>query len=186
MSEKSFCPAALTNYGFGINGLNPCMAVEEEVLKRIGLTREEAFELDTMNIYKNVHELAFIYLVNAFYRRIYNDPDPNFRNLFKSSLDKNVERLGGYLIQRFGGSVGYSNKRGVPNLPVRHWDLVPMMTEEFTNKWLNYMKEALDECHEEFTTSQIKIIFNHLKFQAYLILAHYEYREFIANKTTLF
>ena len=81
-------------------------------------------------------------LVAAFYRRVPADDilGPMYP---KEDLTEAETRLREFLIQRFGGSTAYSEKRGHPRLRMRHAPFHINMAAR--NRWMKLMEEAMVE-----------------------------------------
>jgi hemoglobin len=97
--------------------------------------------LDTQ-IYDVIGEDGFARLVAAFYKQIPADdilgPMYERRNMHGAEL-----RLREFLIQRFGGPDGYSQKRGHPRLRMRH---APFHIDQAArDRWIVLMERALAE-----------------------------------------
>jgi hemoglobin len=81
-------------------------------------------------------------LAAAFYRRV--PADPVLGAMYpEDDLAAAQERLGGFLIQRFGGPDHYSRERGHPRLRMRHapFAIGPVARDH----WMSLMNAALDE-----------------------------------------
>jgi hemoglobin len=93
-------------------------------------------------VYPAIGDDGFRRLVAAFYRRVRGDdvlgplyPEQDFAGA--------EERLGLFLIQRFGGPGTYSEQRGHPRLRMRH---APFRVDERArNRWIDLMEQALAE-----------------------------------------
>jgi hemoglobin len=97
--------------------------------------------LDTQ-VYGIIGEEGFTRLVGNFYKRVPGDeilgamyPRKDFAGA--------EERLRGFLIQRFGGPMTYSERRGHPRLRMRH---APYKIDHVArDRWISLMKAALEE-----------------------------------------
>jgi hemoglobin len=93
-----------------------------------------------------VYDLAggdapFFSLAEAFYRRI--DKESALRAMFPDDLSGPIERMALFLIQYFGGSGTYSERRGHPRLRMRH---IPFQIDRKARDiWVGHMLAALDE-----------------------------------------
>jgi hemoglobin len=65
----------------------------------------------------------------------------------KDDLDGAEDRLGLFLMQRWGGPTTYSDQRGHPRLRMRHVPFAIGPAER--DAWLRAMQSALDEAHLE-------------------------------------
>lgn len=98
--------------------------------------------LDT-HVYSLIGEDGFRRLVGAFYRRV--PSDDILRPMYpEDDLAGAEERLRHFLIQRFGGPMTYSEKRGHPRLRMRH---APFAIDiKGRDRWVELMEAALAEC----------------------------------------
>jgi hemoglobin len=94
------------------------------------------------DIYLLIGEAGFRRLAAAFYRRV---PDDGVLGAMypKDDLAAAEQRLGSFLIQRFGGPGAYSRERGHPRLRMRHAPFV--IGGEARDHWLALMTAALDD-----------------------------------------
>ena len=97
--------------------------------------------LDT-DVYGLIGEDGFTRLVAAFYRRVATDdilapmyPEHDFAGA--------EQRLRGFLIQRFGGPMTYSESRGHPRLRMRHAPFA--IDQRGRDRWVELMEAALAE-----------------------------------------
>jgi hemoglobin len=99
-------------------------------------------EIAEQDIFALIREDGFRRLVAAFYRRV--PTDPVLSTMYaEDELAASQERLGGFLIQRFGGPDAYSQKRGHPRLRMRHARFA--IGTEARDHWLSLMTAAMDE-----------------------------------------
>jgi hemoglobin len=94
------------------------------------------------DIYGLIGEAGLRRLVAAFYRRVPDDPVLGAMYP-KEELAAAELRLGGFLIQRFGGPDTYSRERGHPRLRMRHAPFAVGIVAR--NHWMSLMTAALDE-----------------------------------------
>lgn len=80
-------------------------------------------------------------LVNAFYPRVYKDPD--LSPLFGNDIEEIKRKQKMFLTQFLGGPDLYSQEFGHPAMRYRHmgFEITPRRAEA----WLKCMKEAMDE-----------------------------------------
>lgn len=80
-------------------------------------------------------------LINAFYPKVY--ADPNLIPIFKGDIGEFMMKQRLFLTQFTGGPTLYSNKYGHPRMRARHipHDITPLRAE----CWLRCMKEAFAE-----------------------------------------
>jgi hemoglobin len=89
-----------------------------------------------------VGEESFRRLAAAFYQRV--PADPVLGAMYPHhDLAAAQERLGGFLIQRFGGTDRYSRERGHPRLRMRHAPFA--IGSVARDHWILLMTAALDE-----------------------------------------
>lgn len=84
---------------------------------------------------------TFQALVDAFYRRV--EEDPLLRPLFPPSLEGGKHRQFLFLSQYFGAPQRYSELHGHPRLRMRHAPFA--VTPAARGRWLAHMLAALDE-----------------------------------------
>ena len=80
-------------------------------------------------------------LVEAFYPRVYADPD--LSPLFPDGVDAIKKKQVLFLTQFLGGPAHYSDQYGPPQMRQRH--LAFEITPRRARAWLRCMKEAMDE-----------------------------------------
>jgi len=80
-------------------------------------------------------------LVNAFYPRVYNDPD--LKPLFPDGVEEIKRKQKMFLTQFLGGPPLYSQEFGPPAMRNRH--LRFEITPQRAKAWLKCMEEAMDE-----------------------------------------
>jgi hemoglobin len=97
--------------------------------------------LDT-KLFSVIGEEGFTKLVAAFYRRVPADDilGPMYPN---HDMHGAEERLRGFLIQRFGGPMTYSERRGHPRLRMRHNPF--HINQHARNRWIELMEQSLAE-----------------------------------------
>jgi hemoglobin len=110
---------------------------------------DEILEADICGL---IGEDGFRRLVAAFYRRVPADPVLS-RMYAVDELADSQERLGGFLIQRFGGPDTYSQQRGHPRLRMRHARFA--IGARARDHWLSLMKAALDEANFETVVREV-------------------------------
>jgi hemoglobin len=99
--------------------------------------------LDT-KVYSIIGDEGFTRLVAAFYRRVASDDI--LRPLYpEEDLAAAEVRLREFLIQRFGGPMAYSEKRGHPRLRVRHAPFA--IDQKGRDRWVQLMEAALAEAN---------------------------------------
>jgi hemoglobin len=98
--------------------------------------------IEESDIFRLIGEHGLRQLVAAFYRRVPSDPvlGPMYP---ANDLPAAEQRLGGFLIQRFGGPDTYSQHRGHPRLRMRHAPFA--IGSAARDHWLALMGAAADE-----------------------------------------
>ena len=97
--------------------------------------------MDEGDVYSLIGDSGFRRLVAAFYAQVPGDDilGPMYP---ADDLAGAEERLGDFLIGRFGGPPVYIEKRGHPRLRMRH---APFRLDETArNRWVQLMDRALD------------------------------------------
>ena len=98
--------------------------------------------MEEHQIYPIVGEDRFRRLVAAFYRQVADDDvlGPMYP---KDDLAGAEQRLGDFLIYRFGGPATYIEQRGHPRLRMRH---APFAIGKLArNRWVELMNHALEQ-----------------------------------------
>ena len=141
--------------------------MDELIDKVSGVKREDAFKIDEINIYNALGEEVFYKLSNAFYKKVFNDEEKWFRNIFKGkTLDEAVQNQAEFFIQRMGGPPYFSKRKGHPALIGRHMKF--NMSEKAAERWLHHMQEALDETTEIDDDIKTRMM-NFFKHTAYFL-----------------
>jgi hemoglobin len=97
--------------------------------------------LDTQ-VHTIIGDDGFDRLVAAFYRRVASDDI--LRPMYpEEDLVAAQHRLRDFLIQRFGGPMAYSEKRGHPRLRMRHAPFT--INQQGRDRWVELMEASLVE-----------------------------------------
>jgi len=104
---------------------------------------QDMYRIDETNLFEKLGPKKIVDLSGAFYRRVYADPDPWFREMFPEDMHHAVRNQYEFFIQRLGGPALYSERKGHPALRARHKDFP--ITERAVGRWLKHMRDALDE-----------------------------------------
>lgn len=98
-------------------------------------------ELHLQLLYDRIGPEKIEELVNAFYPKVYADPD--LIPIFTGDVGVIMEKQQKFLTQFTGGPALYSNKYGRPRMRARHLshEITPIRAEA----WLRCMKEAFEE-----------------------------------------
>lgn len=102
-----------------------------------------AFSIDDVNIFEQLGREKFVELSTCFYKKVYADTEPSFRGMFPKDMDMAIQNQYEFFIQRMGGPPLYSDRKGHPALRGRHAHF--QITKAHAEKWLMYMRQALDE-----------------------------------------
>ena len=102
-----------------------------------------SFSIDDVNIFEELGREKFVELSTRFYTKVYADTEPSFRGMFPKDMNAAIQNQYEFFIQRMGGPPLYSERKGHPALRGRHAHF--QITRAHAEKWLRYMREALDE-----------------------------------------
>lgn len=109
------------------------------------------------SLYEQIGGLATIEkLVNAFYPKVYRDPD--LSPLFEGDMEEIKRKQKMFLTQLTGGPSLYSQEFGPPAMRMRHLPFEITPTRE--KAWLKCMKEAFEEVG--LTDEKAKIFYDRL------------------------
>jgi hemoglobin len=95
-------------------------------------------------VYTRIGEEGFRRLVRAFYAQVPAD-DVLGRMYPAQDLAGAEDRLGAFLIYRFGGPTTYVDERGHPRLRMRHAPFP--IDRRARDRWVTLMDRALDAAH---------------------------------------
>jgi len=101
------------------------------------------FSIDQVNLYEQLGREKFVELSTCFYRKVYADTEPSFRGMFPRDMDSAIQNQYEFFIQRMHGPELYSQRKGHPALRDRHARFA--ITKAHADKWLMYMRQAMDE-----------------------------------------
>lgn len=101
------------------------------------------FSIDDVNLYEVLGRDTLVALSTAFYNRVYADTEPSFRGLFPKDKAGAIQNQYEFLIQRLHGPDLYTQRKGHPALRARHAKFA--ITRAHADKWLGYMRAAMDE-----------------------------------------
>ena len=117
--------------------------------------------------------LEFDDVIDESFHECVNDPDEWF-----DVRRPRICRQNEYLLQRLGGPSYYSDRKGHPNLIMRHAHLE--ITSRTAERWLEHMEESLGELENNdaiINHKQKQILMNHFRYQAYYLVAAQEAKE---------
>jgi len=101
------------------------------------------FSIDDVNLYEQLGHDKFVELSTCFYDKVYADTEPSFRGMFPKDKDSAIRNQYEFFIQRMHGPELYSERKGHPALRDRHAGF--SITKAHAEKWLAYMRQAMDE-----------------------------------------
>jgi truncated hemoglobin YjbI len=121
---------------------HPVQMLQDRASELSGVSREQATEIDDINIGEKIGEFQMMQMIEGFSKRVLNDKDEWFRCMFSGTEDY-VQNLNEYILQRLGGPSYYSDRKGTPGLIAKHasYEMSPRTAE----RWLEYMDETLEE-----------------------------------------
>lgn len=157
--------------------VHPVQRLQSRAEELSGVSYEEANFIDNVNMGEKIGEFSMMSMSESFYKKCVNDPDEWFSEMFvgreEFANDQNE-----YLLQRFGGPSYYSDRKGHPNLIMRHAHLE--ITSRTAERWLEHMEESLGELENNdaiINHKQKQILMNHFRYQAYYLVAAQEAKE---------
>ncbi|KAL9330953.1 hypothetical protein ACSQ67_000563 [Phaseolus vulgaris] len=134
-----------------------------------GVATEEAFAIDTTNLFHKLGLQTFINLSTNFYNRVYGDEEEWFRSIFADSEKENaIQNQYEFFVQRMGGPPLFSQRRGHPALIGRHRPFP--VTHQAAERWLHHMQQALDSTPDIDDDSKTKMM-NFFRHTAYFLVA---------------
>ena len=114
--------------------------------------------IDDAQVYEQIGEEGFARLVHAFYKQVPGD-DILGAMYPKHDLAGAEQRLGDFLVGRFGGPDRYIQQRGHPRLRQRHAPFA--VNREARDRWVALMNRALDEAAlPESATTVLRAFFD--------------------------
>jgi len=117
-------------------------------------------------------EPVFAKLSERFHKKVYEESEAWFRDIFKSSpRDVAARNFQEYLIQRFGGACSYTDRRGNTSIMNRHSNF--NISRPVAERWLEIMEETLDEM-EEFDEESNEKMMHFFRFMAYTLVVNAE------------
>nr|XP_029145578.1 two-on-two hemoglobin-3 isoform X4 [Arachis hypogaea] len=92
-------------------------SLQEKAAEWSGVETTLAFAIDDngggANLFQKLGLQTFINLSTNFYDRVYNDEEEWFRSIFgKSKKEEAIQNQYEFLVQRMGGPILYSQRRG--------------------------------------------------------------------------
>eukprot|EP00897_Mesotaenium_endlicherianum_P002444 jgi/Mesen1/2227/ME000152S01311 len=133
-------------------------SLQEQACVRSGVTREEAFKIDEVNLYERLGHDTFVKLSTNFYDRVYADEEQWFRSIFANATKADaIQNQYEFFIQRMGGPPLYSQRKGHPALIGRHGPYA--VTSSGAARWLHHMKAALEATPEIDADAHERMLF---------------------------
>lgn len=75
--------------------------LQKEARSRSGVSEEDAFSIDEVNVYDRIGQAAFIKLSTEFYNRVYSDKEQWFKDIFAGSTkEEAIQNQYEFFIQR--------------------------------------------------------------------------------------
>jgi len=113
-------------------------------------------------------------LCEKFYDRVFSDhAEPWFQNMF---IHRNKEDLTqdffDHLYQRLGGSNYYTERKGLPNIHLKHEHI--RIDRRAAQRWLKHMQDTLEELEESIGTDYSNVLLNYFKYFAYYLVISQE------------
>jgi len=142
--------------------------LQDKAAEKSGISLQDAFSIDEVNIYQKIGHGAFVKLSTEFYNRVFKDEkEPWFKEIFiGSSKEEAIQNQYEFFIQRMGGPPLFSQRKGHPALLGRNQDF--KIDDKGAKRWLEHMKEALDSVPEIDDDSK-KRMFNFFSHTAFFI-----------------
>ncbi|EFJ07410.1 hypothetical protein SELMODRAFT_133662 [Selaginella moellendorffii] len=152
-------------------------SLQDRASELSGVSQDDAFEIDEINLYKKLGHETFVKLSTNFYNRVYADDEEWFRSIFaNSSKDAAIQNQYEFFIQRMGGPPLYSRRKGHPALIGRHGPYP--VTERAAERWIEHMTAALDSV-EEIDADSKKRMLKFFRHTAFFLVAG---KEMMANR----
>ncbi|KAF6169592.1 hypothetical protein GIB67_003960 [Kingdonia uniflora] len=145
-------------------------SLQEKASQWSGLNTNDAFSIDTTNLYNKLGTQSFINLSTNFYNRVYGDDKEEwFRSIFaNSNKEEAIQNQYEFFIQRMGGPPLFSQRKGHPALIGRHRPYP--VTHQAAERWLYHMQQALDTTSDIDADSKIKMM-NFFRHTAFFLVA---------------
>lgn len=153
--------------------IHPMQILQYRASVLSGVSLERAFQIDDMRLGNVLGEYYVSELTNSFYRRVLEDPNSWFRDMFKSDFEDLSQNLADYVLQRLGGSTYYTDRNGYCSLIFRHSKFE--MTARAAEKWINHMEDALSSMDQEIFNEEIHdALIDFFRHSAYFLVAAQE------------
>ncbi|KAJ4951105.1 hypothetical protein NE237_027937 [Protea cynaroides] len=146
------------------------ISLQQKASEWSGVDPNDAFAIDSTNLFEKLGLQTFIDLSTNFYNRVYDDEEEEwFRLIFANSKKEDaIQNQYEFLVQRMGGPPLYSQRKGHPALIGRHRPFP--VTHQAAERWLHHMQQALDSISEIDADSKIKMM-NFFRHTAFFLVA---------------
>jgi truncated hemoglobin YjbI len=158
---------------FGGASHHPMQLLQARASELSGVSYEEANAIDDLSLGEQIGEYNMMQLSESFYKKILNDKDDWFRDMF-SGRDDFPGDQNEFFLQRLGGPSYYSDRKGNPSLIHKHANFE--MSPRTAERWLEYMDETLEEVenNKDISSKEREIMMAYFRWQAYLLVASQE------------
>ncbi|KAK6927420.1 Truncated hemoglobin [Dillenia turbinata] len=154
-------------------------SLQEKASEWSGVSVDDAFAIDSANLFQKLGLQTFINLSTNFYNRVYDDEEEWFRSIFSNSKKEDaIQNQYEFFVQRMGGPPLYSQRKGHPALIARHRPFP--VTHQAAERWLSHMQEALNTATDIDSDSKTKMM-NFFRHTAFFLVAGDELKQ--QNKT---
>ncbi|XP_058074815.1 two-on-two hemoglobin-3 [Magnolia sinica] len=144
-------------------------SLQEKASEWSGVDPNDAFAIDSSNLYQTLGLQTFIDLSTNFYNRVYEDEEEWFRSIFANSVKEDaIRNQYEFFVQRMGGPPLYSQRKGHPALIGRHRPFP--VTHQAAERWLHHMQLALDSVPNIDADSKTKMM-NFFRHTAFFLVA---------------
>ncbi|XP_059658032.1 two-on-two hemoglobin-3 [Cornus florida] len=144
-------------------------SLQQKASEWSGVNPNDAFSIDTTNLFDKLGLQTFINLSTNFYNRVYDDEEEWFRSIFANSRKEDaIQNQYEFFVQRMGGPPLYSERRGHPALIGRHRPFP--VTHQAAERWLHHMQQALDSITDIDEDSKTKMM-NFFRHTAFFLVA---------------
>jgi hemoglobin len=158
---------------FSGSGLHPMQLLQQRATELSGVSYQDANEIDSINLGEIIGEYNMLQLSESFYKKVLNDKDEWFRNMFSGREDFASDQ-NEFIMQRMGGPSYYSDRKGTPGLIKRHAHIE--MSPRTAERWLEYMDETLEEfeINKDISARQREMMMSYFRWQSYFLVASQE------------
>eukprot|EP00262_Sarcandra_glabra_P006894 TRINITY_DN19461_c0_g1_i1.p1 TRINITY_DN19461_c0_g1~~TRINITY_DN19461_c0_g1_i1.p1 ORF type:complete len:170 (-),score=21.87 TRINITY_DN19461_c0_g1_i1:144-653(-) len=144
-------------------------SLQQKASEWSGVDANDAFAIDSINLFQTLGLQTFVDLSTNFYNRVYEDEEEWFRSIFANSRKEDaIQNQYEFFVQRMGGPPLYSQRKGHPALIGRHRPF--LVTHQAAERWLHHMQQALDTIQNIDADSKIKMM-NFFRHTAFFLVA---------------